>query len=245
MRRILASLAPWMAVAATAQAAATLTVDYTYRGTFVDQGARWQGACYVTPALMRRVGWQVDVDNGVATVAAEGRTFQLESNIVDGKRLYCFDEALRFLGGSITWDDEAQTARVLGRVRSIEKTPKGIRIDSTLSCRPRAFRQSNPPRLVVDLAGTVLDTDKVGALPAGWSATQNTPDTVRVVLENPGVANAPVPTLEESRTVGFDIVVPAAKPLPPGQVIATVSLPGARRARSAGPRSWSPSHNAA
>ncbi|MBS1715928.1 MAG: N-acetylmuramoyl-L-alanine amidase [Armatimonadetes bacterium] len=220
MTRMLACLTLWMAMTA-AWAQNGLTVDYTYRGAFSDQGARYEGACYVTPAFMRRVGWQVDVTDGVASVSAEGHTFQLESSIIGGKRLYCLDEAVRYLGGTVEWDEAQGRATVLGRLRNIEKTPAGLRVDCTMNVKPRAFRASGPPRMVLDLAGAVLDEKALAPLPSGWRASQFTSNTVRVVIESPTMSNVTVPALLEGRTVELALAsnVPAAP-----KTAATVSL---------------------
>ncbi|MBS1721382.1 MAG: N-acetylmuramoyl-L-alanine amidase [Armatimonadetes bacterium] len=228
MTRLVACLAPWMATTvALAQAQTGLTVDYTFHGSFFDQGARVEGACYVTPALMRRIGWSVDVDNGVVTVAAEGRTFQLESKIIEGQRLYSFDQAMRYLGGVVDYDSAQAKVTVLSQIRSIEKTASGMRADGTLSFEPRAFRASAPDRLVVDLKGAQLAPSLISDLPKGWSVSQFTPDTVRVVVQEPSMAGVTVPTLQEGRTLEVPFVQAGsgAAPVVPVQALATVGSP--------------------
>lgn len=214
------------ATTAIAQAQTHLNVDYTFKGSFVDQGLRVDGQVYVTPSLFRRIGWTVDVDNGLMSVVAEGRTFQLQSKIIDGLRLYPFDEALRYVGGVASWNDSAKKVTVLGQIRNLEFTPAGFRIDSTLAVKPRAFRLNTPDRFVLDLAGASCDTKALGELPQGWRVMQLTPSTVRLVVESPTMAMQTVPTLEEGRTV--EVTLDALlTPSTPVQALATVGKPQA------------------
>ena len=215
MKRVFFCLLPWMVVTvANAQVQTGLTVDYTFRGTFVDQGTVVDGESYVTPSLMRRIGWTVDVNNGRMTVVAEGRTFELQSKIFDGGRLYPFSEALRYLGGISTWDEKAKRLVVVGQIRNLEVTPAGFRLDGTLVLRPRAFRLNAPDRFVVDMSGATVDPKLLSDLPKGWRLTQLTATTVRLVIEDPAMANQPVPALEEARTVEVALETLTLKPVP-------------------------------
>lgn len=208
--------------AAWAQAQSSITVDYTFRGSFVDQGARIDGSCYVTPSLMRRIGWTVDSNNGTLTVLAEGRTFDLQPKVVGDTRLYSFDEALRYVGAATDWDDKSKTMTVLSQVRNVEKTEKGFRIDGTLSVRTRSFRMSNPDKLVVDLTGASLEPKFVGNLPPNWKVSQYDPKTVRLVIESPAMAVQKVPDMVEARFVEVEL---AAATVTPVQAIVTVGEP--------------------
>jgi N-acetylmuramoyl-L-alanine amidase len=215
MKRIITSLSLGMAATVGwAQALATLAIDYTYKGTFVDRGARIDGQTFVTPSLMRRIGWTVDVQNGMMSVLAEGRTFQLDSKLVGDARLYNLDEALKYVGASSTWDEGAKLVSVLGQVRLVEPTVDGVRVDCTTSVRPRAFRQVSPDRIVFDFEGAALSAKAATGLPDNWKLTQINPRTVRVVIESPNLATQPVPTLEEGRSFDIKIDVLASKPKP-------------------------------
>lgn len=222
---MLACLAPWMAVTvACAQTQTNLTVDYTCRGSYVDLGARVDGATYVTPSLFRRIGWAVDVNNGLMNVVGEGRTFELQSKIVNGQRLYPFEQALTYVGGVATWNEADKTLTVLSQVRIIERTSKGLRVDATLTVTPRAFRMTNPDRFVVDFAGATLGEKATEGLPENWKVSQYDPKTVRVLIESPTMATQPVPKLEPSRTVELEIpsLATEAKPV---QILAKVGSP--------------------
>lgn len=223
MRRLLSCLAPWMAVAtAWAQAQTALTVDYTFHGTFVDQGALADGVRYVTPGLLRRFGWTVDSNNGTLNVLAEGRPFDLEPKLFNGTKLYSLDEALRYVGAAAEWDEKTKTMTVLSQIRNVEKTEKGFRIDGTLAVRTRSFRSSSPDKLVVDLNGAKLEPKFVSQLPSNWRISQYDPKTVRFVIESPAMAQQPVPDMLEARFVEVELNAVVAKPV---QAVVTVGPP--------------------
>lgn len=208
--------------AAWAQAQTGLTIDYSYRGTYSDQGARVGTDCYVTPQLMRKIGWSVDVTDGVANVLAEGRAFQLQSKIVGSTRLYPFDEALRYVGAASSWSDNGHLT-VLSQVRMVEVTAEAFRLDCTLAIHPRVFKMQGPDRLVIDVSGAELEKSAVSALPPGWKVTQFAPTIVRCVFESPSVAVMKVPTLADGRTV--ELPLAGASTAPAGQVLVHVGKP--------------------
>jgi len=209
---------------AWAQVQTGLTVDYTFKGELAGQGTRVDGVCYVSPSLLRRLGWTVDIDNGLMTVVAEGRTFQLEPKVVEGIRYYPLDQALRYLGAVSEWDEAKHTLKVTGQVRNVEQTATGVRIDSTLTVRPRAFRMSGPDKLVIDVAGATLEPKLLTALPKGWRIYQYNPKTVRFVIESPLMAKQTIPDLAESRTTEMALVSVGAVGQPV-QALASVGTP--------------------
>lgn len=222
MKRVLACLALGMALtAAWAQSRTSLTVEYTFQGSYVDLAAQKDGQTFVTPSLFRRFGWKVDVDNGLMTVLAEGKTFELESKIFGDSRLYCLEDALRFIGGASVTDVQTGAIKVVGQVRIIERTATGLRIDSTLTVKPRAFKLAGPDRLVIDLEGAILPDSVSTGLPQGWRASQTGPTTVRVVVEQPSMAAQPVPVVAQGRTVEIALRGVVALPPPPTAKVGT------------------------
>ncbi len=190
--------------AALASQPQAVQIDYTYRGVFSEGGYRVDDDCLVTPALVRQFGWRVAGGAEVADVEAEGRQLKLPYKRLDGKTLLSLTEAVRQLGARALWDPDTKAYTVRGWVRNVERTPTGLRVDSTLAALPRVHQMKNPVRLVLDLQGAELHRPAVEGLPAGWRAAQYHPDVVRVVVE--GVAPAGgTPKLDADRTFRLDL----------------------------------------
>ncbi|MCW5935823.1 MAG: N-acetylmuramoyl-L-alanine amidase [Fimbriimonadaceae bacterium] len=215
----------WMAAAtAWAQSGPSLSVEYAHLGVFKD--ALWYRSgdvTYVSPVLLRKIGWSVELSSETAKVSAEGRDFSLEVKAFQGKPYLPLEIALKLVGAAYSWSEGESKMTVLGSVRNIESTPEGVRIDSTLGIQPRAYLLTGPDRFVVDFTGAKLDDRVAGSLPSGWRVMQWQPNVVRFVVENPAVATMAVPDLAAGRR--FELALPAAVPVQNVQTVVTVGKP--------------------
>jgi N-acetylmuramoyl-L-alanine amidase len=206
-----------------------ITVKYAHRAAVTDPGRRFEGACFVTPGFVRKIGWNIETEGDTAVLSGEGRNFRIDMRRFDGRQYLPLEEALRFVGAVPEWDEESSTLRVLSSVRIIERTDAGVRIDSTIAVGVRAFRLGEPPRLVVDLTGAKLGPQATDGLPPGWRAAQFAPDVVRIVFEGPAMASVPVPNIEPARRIEFPLTAASGPPTAP----TTTVLPAVVQADSA------------
>ncbi len=190
---------------AWAQESSKFSVAYAQDGVFVEQGYRSGGEFFVSPSLLRRIGWSVDSNNGTLAVLAEGRTFDLSPKIISGSRYYNLSEALRYVGAVVDWSEDSHVLTVLSQIRNVEKTSTGIRVDGTMILKPRAFRMTGPDRFVVDFPAARLSEKAVQALPANWHVSQIGPTTVRFVVESPAMATQAVTEITPSRNIEIAI----------------------------------------
>ncbi|MDI9641260.1 N-acetylmuramoyl-L-alanine amidase [Kamptonema cortianum] len=202
MRNWLTCLVPWMAVTvAYAVQPAAVNVQYAYQGTFKQDVFKIGDDCVVEPRLAKSWGWNVDVRGDEFQIACEARLFRIPIVRHNGRILVNLNESARFLGTTATWDGD--TFRMLGKVRNIEATAEGLRVDSMIKVSPRVFKLQNPDRLVIDLTGAHLDTQQTQTLPSWWRVAQFAPDIVRIVIEHPGAVAYPIKTIEPGRSLDF------------------------------------------
>lgn len=220
MRQWLACLALGMATtAAWAAALEPITVQYAYQAPSAQDAFRQGESVFIEPRLAKSWGWNVDLRGSEVQVATEGRVFRVPALSANGRVYLDLTESARFLGADTRW--QGDTFQVLGRVRSIEATERGVQIDSTIRVRPRVFKLTNPDRLVIDLAGARLDLPEEPGFPSWWRAAQFGPDTARLVIEHPGVPAVPLPQLEPARRL--EVLLPAVARMEPSQVTGPVA----------------------
>lgn len=200
MRRILLALLPWMVASASGQAGRPVTVAYTHLGTF-QEAVRFGDECFAPVTTVQRWGWDVRVSEGEADIVAEGRTIRVVARTEAGKIHLPLISALQQLGARMDWSEDGSTLRVRGMVRNVEVTANALRVDASLAFRVKTERLDTPSRLVFDLEGAWLDPKAKFDLPPGIRVAQRDDDTVRLVIERPGVDQAAVTTLASSRTL--------------------------------------------
>lgn len=200
MRRYLLALLPWMVASASGQAGRPVTVAYTHLGTF-QEAVRFGDECFAPVTTVQRWGWDVRISEGEADIVAEGRSIRVVARSEAGKLHLPLISALQQLGARVDWSEDGSTLRVRGMVRSVEVTANAIRVDASLAFRVKTERLDSPSRLVFDLEGAWLDPAIKFDLPTSVRVAQRDDDTVRVVVERPGVDKAAVTTLASSRTL--------------------------------------------
>lgn len=202
MRRWLSALVPWMVMTvALAQTPVPVGVDYTFRGTFSDESVRLGDECWINPSLFEKWGFAVLSNGNTVDVSGHDRKFQLPVQRLSDKEWVCLDEAARYLGAVVEWNEDKSVYRVRAQVRNLEQTEYGLRVDATLPVKASIFKIATPDRLVIDLSGARLPISLGFAIPSNWRIRQFEKDTVRVVVQSPEMAKQFLPTLEPDRTL--------------------------------------------
>ena len=201
MRKWLAALVPWMATtAALAQAPKPVQVEFTHLGTFKDESVRLDDECWVTPALLKNWGFAVTDHGDRLEATFAGRTFDLHVRRIDRTTYVSMNEAGRFLGADLAWNEAGDTLVVLAQLRIVEAVEDGMRIDATLPVLPEFSKLSDPDRLIIDLKGARLPSSGVGVMPEGWRVGQFGSGIVRVVVESPDMAKQFLPAFKPARS---------------------------------------------
>lgn len=230
MKRWIACLAPWMVLASAANAAKLepVSVQLSYNTPSSSDAYRVGDQCYITPKLAKQWDWNLAIRGDEIQVATEGRLFRVPTLREEGKFLLSLTEAARYLGAIGEW--EANTYRVLGRIRNVELTEKGLQVDSTIKVKPRFFRLASPDRYIIDFLGGRMDVPENLKLPAWWRVGQYDPNTARIVLEHPAAAAIPSGKLDETRQ--FILPLPEIARTAPEKVtgIITPAVEPARKA---------------
>jgi N-acetylmuramoyl-L-alanine amidase len=181
-------------------------IHFTHLGTFGDEGARLGDEVFAPPSLVRRWGWDVTTRYNDADITIDSRTLRVSMILVKGRPMVSLSDASRAAGARTQWSPDGKTYFIRSWVRNIEQTSDGLRIDGTLPIKARAFRLSDPPRLVLDLDGAELNAASLPPLPEGWRAGQLTDGTVRVVIERPEMSRQGIAALPTSRTITMGLV---------------------------------------
>ncbi len=215
MKKWLACLVPWMAMTAACGQALNgstpqpVKVDFTYQGVFYDQAVRVGDSCYASLDVAHKWGWNVDLRGDEVQVAGEGRLFRVPLYRYKGRNMLDLQEAARMLGAKAYWSQTGDIFQFRASIRNVEVTDSGVRVDSTLKVRPRAFRVNDGgSKLVVDFEGADLDTEQVKSLPNGLRAGQFSNDVVRIVIEGDAAASLSLPKFKDSRAT--EIKLPKA-----------------------------------
>lgn len=177
-------------------------VQYGYRGSDF-KAIEIEGRCFVTPATAKSWGWNVTLSGEQLQISGEGRQFHMPVKTVGGERYFDLSEAGGYVGAKMAWD--GKVFRLLGSVRSVGMTEKGVEVASTIQVQPKVFRLDNPPRLVMDFYGAHLESKLVKEVPAWWRVSQFQKDVVRVVIDHPGVVAAAVSAPKATRFFSYDL----------------------------------------
>lgn len=201
MRKWLAALVPWMVTtAALAQSPQAVQVEYTFLGKFKDESVRIQDECWVTPALLKTWGLGVTDKGDLLEVAYAGRGFSLPVQRIGSRSMVSLDEAARFLGAELEWNDAKTQVTVYSQIRIVEPVDGGMRIDFTLPVSVAFGKIPSPDRLIMDFKGAKVPESATKELPAGWRIGQFAPDVARVVVESPAMATQFLPTFKPARS---------------------------------------------
>lgn len=193
---------PGMAVMAAAQQMTPAAVEYTHHGASTTDAVRLIDDCFAAPVVVRKWGWAVELKPGnTAEITVDGdRMVRVPLIRYKGREMVRLNEAAQLLGAKHGWSEDGKTYRIQGWIRNVEVTMTGIRVDSTLPVKARAFKLSQPDRLVLDFEGGTFEEDQLGRLPAGWRVGQFAPNIFRVVVEHSEMARQPIPALGVARS---------------------------------------------
>jgi N-acetylmuramoyl-L-alanine amidase len=186
--------------AALAQAPTPVQVEFTHLGTFKDESVRIQDECWVTPALLKKLGFDATDKGDALSIGFAGRAFDLPMRRIGTVTYVNMHEASRLLGAHAEWAQDGKTLSVLAQLRIVEPTDAGMRVDLTVPVQPVFAKVAGPDRLILDLKGARLPESGVGPLPQGWRVGQFAPDTVRIVVESPEMAKQFLPTMVAARS---------------------------------------------
>lgn len=176
-------------------------VTFTHFGAFSEDAVRLDDEVFAAPALLRKWGWEVMTRYADADISIDNRTARVKMILHKGRPLVSLTEAVKMVGARSSWKGNTNHYFVLSWIRNIEATDKGVRIDGTLPFKTKAFKLTNPDRLVIDLEGAEHDPTLIGQLPAGWRVGQVNETTVRLVIEHPSMATQPIPAFTAGRTM--------------------------------------------
>lgn len=177
-------------------------VQYSFHGAGF-QGIKIEDRCFVTPDTARSWGWNVSLRGNELQISCEGRLFRIPDKSIDGKRYVDITESSRYIGANTSWDGD--TFRILGSVRQISITDKGLDVASTIQVQSKMSRLTGPDRLVIDLVGAELEEKLIDDLPTWWRAGQYNKDTVRLVIEHPGSVLIPSDKPQTTRFFHLDL----------------------------------------
>lgn len=218
MRHTLLALLPWMVMAVGSAQERPATIRYTHFGSFDKEAVRFGDEVFVPLSLVAQWGWQVQVNEGIADIQAEGRLVKVVARNGTRNTVIPLIQALQQLGARYEWADD-KTLSVRGIVRSVEVSRDGIRIDSTMAFSPRLVRPASG-QIAIELEGATLDSKVKFDLPSGVSLKQIEPGLARLTIERAGVDGVILPTMNVGRSLNLklDGVVlretPIAKPKP-------------------------------
>ena len=189
---------------AMAQNLPEVKVDYTFRGQAAINGFRDGDQVWITPELATKWYWTTRLENGYANLIAEGRNLRVQTRQVEGKTVFNLSQVVQVLGAVSRWEGNVYAVRSV--LRNVEQTAEGIRIDGTLMTRYRAFKLTGPDRLVIDIAGSVIEKDLELRLPPYVRVGEMEGGVTRVVIEHPDMARQPIPADTPKRRFDVDLV---------------------------------------
>jgi N-acetylmuramoyl-L-alanine amidase len=211
--------------------AGDVTVQLTHHKAMARAGHRIGDHVYVNTDFLTAVGWTFSAQGSLLNVHGEGRSMRLAVHRIDGRAHVDIVEASRFVGGEPSWSADGTTLTVLSAVRGVEASPSSVRVDCSMGVSATAFKLSDPPRLVIDMFGAKVETERLGPLPAGHRIGQFAPGTVRYVVEGPDMASVQVPVFRPGRSIEVDLTRkataaqgPAKAPAPPPIQITSAGL---------------------
>lgn len=235
MKRILLALVPWMAMAvANASETSPATVVYTYHGEYTRGFERDDNECLADARSVSMWGWQVRFLQNEADVLAENRRVRVPTIIgKDGSLKLPLSLCLAQLGGVGKWDKDNSTYVITSMIRRIEFKGEKLVVDATLDISPRVIKLDDPDRMVIDLrGGSISDPPSITKL-KGVRVGEYDNHTARVVLEQNGINELPIPATRPGRS--FEFALTGYAFTAPAEVSKVAVIPDDGSSRSAAP----------
>ena len=185
MRSLLLALVPGMAAAALASQDSALPaeIEYGYAGKL--RGRAWQVGteCFVPIAETRAWGWTVTLSRYDAKIDAEGRTVRVPFRMQSGREVLPLSQIVKQLGATGGWRVGTRVYEVWSTLQTVKVDPEGLQVDATFPIKVRTSYESDPPRAMIDLIGTRLESYSEIEMPASARISQLDQNVVRIVLD--------------------------------------------------------------
>ncbi|MBX7132796.1 MAG: N-acetylmuramoyl-L-alanine amidase [Fimbriimonadaceae bacterium] len=203
MRHTLIALLPWMVMAVGSAQERPATIRYTHLGSYDKEAVRFGDEVFVPIDVAAQWGWQVQVNEGMADIQAEGRLVKVVARNGQRHTVIPLIQALQQLGARVDWADET-TLNVRGVVRNVEVSREGIRIDATMGFSPRLVRPASG-QIAIELEGAWVDPKAKFDLPAGVTLKQIEPGLARLSIERAGVDGVILPSMRPGRSLDLKL----------------------------------------
>jgi len=217
MKRLLFCLVPWMVLAASVEARQVKTADvlYTFHDAVPQRGYRLGDECFVPVDGLTNFGWDAVVRGDAADIKAEGQRFTMPTRVFNGQLTIPLRKAIDRLGATSSWQSPRDVLEVYSVVSMIRARDGKVHLEAQVSVKPTATIQTNPNRVVLDLAGARLMSGTEQDLDDGVKVTQLKPNTVRIVIETPGAPSIPRGASDAKKKLDIDFNPPGGFPKRP------------------------------
>lgn len=191
----------------------TAELFFTYYGSLHDHVFRVDNECYVSPATLRSIGWQVEERDGNAIVRADDRRGRVAMRRVGDTPCVPLSDLLDMMGLSGQWESDRNRFDVISTLNAVRYKNGKFSIDAVLPIKTSVSLLKSPARTIIDLAGAKLAPETKLLLQDGAQITQFRPDVVRVMIDGT-LPNPRLPSNDEvAKNYEVNIGTPADAPI--------------------------------